>query len=134
MSDGDLAEVKARLARYEASYRRSAQYWKVGYRSLITASALLSSAAAIVSKLSFIESPQIAADTSSILAACAAVLTTLLAALDFESNFRSNRRSRYEVAALLLEAEKSTAKTDELLSGMQGVFKARAEDLTINRK
>jgi hypothetical protein len=48
------------------------------------------------------------------LAGTAAVMTTLLAALDFESNFRINRRSRHQVQVLLLDAEKTSAASDRL--------------------
>jgi hypothetical protein len=56
-------------------------------------------------------------------------MTTLLAALDFESNFRINRRSRHEVQLLLIAAEKENANTDELLDGLQNVINRRTHDL-----
>ncbi|WP_277587818.1 hypothetical protein [Pseudomonas chlororaphis] len=86
----ELTHAKEILAAQEQKYRRSAFKWKLGYRTLLIISAVLASAAAIVSKLSIIESKETAADLSSILAGAAAVAMTIIASLDFESNFRVN--------------------------------------------
>ena len=129
MSDEHLARTKAILAVQEGKYRRSAMRWKVGYRFLLVVSALLAAAAAIISKLSFLEDKNLSADWSSMLAAAAAVMTTLLAALDFESNFRINRRSRHQVQVLLLDAEKTDAAPNKLLEGLQDVVNRRTHDL-----
>lgn len=129
MSDEHLARTKAILAAQESKYRRSAMRWKVGYRFLLVVSALLASAAAIISKLSFLDDKDLSADWSSMLAGTAAVMTTLLAALDFESNFRINRRSRHQLQVLLLDAEKTSATPDKLLEGLQEVVNRRTHDL-----
>ncbi len=129
MSDEHLVRTKAILAAQEGKYRRSAMRWKVGYRFLLVLSALLASAAAIISKLSFLDDKALSADWSSMLAGTAAVMTTLLAALDFESNFRINRRSRHQVQVLLLDAEKTSAAPDRLLEGLQEVVNRRTHDL-----
>lgn len=63
------------------------------------------------------------------LAGTAAVMTTLLAALDFESNFQINRRSRHQVQVLLLDAEKTSAAPDRLLEGLQEVVNRRTHVL-----
>lgn len=84
MSEEHLVRTKEILAAQEGKYRRSAMRWKVGYRFLLVLSALLASAAAIISKLSFLDDKDLSADWSSMLAGTAAVMTTLLAALDFE--------------------------------------------------
>ena len=68
-------------------------------------------------------------DTASILAAAAAVTTTVIAALDFEANTRVNRRSRHQVSVLLLEAEKTGAKADDLLTSLQKVVAQRSDEL-----
>ncbi|WP_194790354.1 hypothetical protein [Pseudomonas sp. UFMG81] len=128
MSDEHLQRTKAILATQEGKYRRSAMRWKFGYRFLLVVSALLASAAAIVSKLSFLDE-ELSADWSSMLAGTAAVMTTLLAALDFESNFRINRRSRHQVQVLLLDAEKTNAAPDRLLEGLQAVVNRRNLEL-----
>ncbi|WDF91711.1 hypothetical protein [Aeromonas hydrophila] len=54
MSDEHLVRTKKILATQERKYRRSAMRWKVGYRFLFVVSALLASAAAIISKLSLL--------------------------------------------------------------------------------
>lgn len=128
MPDEHLERTKAILVAQEGKYRNSAIRWKVSYRFLLVVSALLASAAAIIAKLSFLNQT-LAEDWSSMLAAMAAVMTTLLAALDFESNFRINRRSRHQVQILLLEAEKSDAVPDKLLEGLQSVVSRRTHDL-----
>jgi hypothetical protein len=129
MTEEHLVRTKAILVAQEGKYRRSAMRWKFAYRFLLVVSALLASAAAIISKLSFLDDKALSADWSSMLAGTAAVLTTLLAALDFESNFRINRRSRHQVQILLLDAEKSEAVPDKLLEGLQQVVSRRTHDL-----
>ncbi|WP_198919713.1 hypothetical protein [Pseudomonas chlororaphis] len=125
----ELTHAKEILLAQEQKYRRSAFKWKLGYRTLLIISAVLASAAAIVSKLHFIESKETAADLSSILAGAAAVAMTIIASLDFESNFRINRRSRHQVQLLLLEAQKSKVEADTLLDGLKDVVNRRTLEL-----
>jgi hypothetical protein len=54
MLEDQLGRVKEILVTQEKKYRWSSTRWKVGYRMLLVFSALLASAAAIISKLSFI--------------------------------------------------------------------------------
>ncbi|AZC35162.1 hypothetical protein [Pseudomonas chlororaphis] len=125
----ELTHAKEILVAQEQKYRSSAFKWKLGYRTLLIISAVLASAAAIVSKLYFIESKETAADLSSILAGAAAVAMTIIASLDFESNFRINRRSRHQVQLLLLDAQKSGVKADTLLDGLKDVVNRRTLEL-----
>lgn len=122
-----LDKVRTMLADYERGYRRSAWRWKVGYRTLLVVSAILSTGAAVIGKLDFFKTD--GSDIAAILAALAAVITTLIAALDFEVNWRINRRSRHEVDVIALEAEKSTAEPDKLLSQLQEIVRRRNDDL-----
>jgi hypothetical protein len=124
-----IIKTRDLLADHEAKYRSSAMRWKFSYRALLVASALFSSSAAVVGKLEYYKF-DCASDIASILAATAAVFTTLIAALDFEVNSRINRRSRHEVGVLLLEVEKSTANPDVLLSSLQEVIKRRSDELS----
>lgn len=128
MSDAALQEIKTRLAIHEEKYRKSASTWKRGYRNLLVGSAFLSAAAAVVGKLTVLQEYH-ASDIAAGLAALSAVLTTLLGVLDFESNFQVNRRSRHEVGVLRLEAEKTSASPDQLLTGLQAVVQRRVSDL-----
>ena len=114
MPDEQLARVRELLAKEELKARRASARWKYGYRALLVLSALFSTSAAIIGKLvdyTFYG----ATDAASILAAVAAVITTLIAALDFEVNARISRRSRQAIHVISLEAEKSTADPDVLL-------------------
>ncbi|MCM3873815.1 MAG: hypothetical protein ND895_24265 [Pyrinomonadaceae bacterium] len=123
-----MIAVRALLSIYEQRYRRSASRWKLGYRALLVASAIFSTAAAIVPKLTLLHL-EASSDVASILAGGAAVITTLIAALDFEVNWRVNRRSRHEVGVVRLEANKSKATPDGILTELQDVVKRRNEDL-----
>ena len=67
MDEERMGQVMAVLQRLESRYRWSAMRWKVGYRLLLILSALLSASAAIVAKLSFIDSSS-GADWSAMLA------------------------------------------------------------------
>lgn len=128
MNNDNLANVRKRLQEFEAKFRGSAQNWKLGYRSCLGASTFFSAAAAIVGKLEYFK-PEAATDVAAILAGITAVIITLIAAFDFESNWRLNRRSRHEITALLLESEKSTADPDTLLSELQMIIHRRNEAL-----
>lgn len=128
MSNETIDKVRTLLADYEGKYRRSARNWKVGYRSLLVVSATLSTGAAIIGKLDYFKHDA-GSDIATIFAASAAVITTLIAALDFEVNWRINRRSRHEVDVITLEAEKSTAEPDKLLSDLQEIVRRRNDDL-----
>jgi hypothetical protein len=126
LAQQNLAEVKKLLAQYEKSFLRSAVKWRVSYRALLVTSAVFSSFAAIIGKLEF-WTFMAANDLASILAALAAVSTTLIAALDFEVNWRINSRSHYELNIISLAAEKSDADPDQLLSELQDVIRRRNE-------
>ena len=128
MVEQSLERVRSILTEHEARYRFSAMRWINAYRLLLVTSALFSTAAAVVGKLEYFKLSA-GSDIASILAAAAAVVTTLIATLDFEVNARINRRSRHNVAALLLEVEKSNANPDSLLSALQAVVQSRSEDL-----
>mgnify|MGYP001301446406 CR=1 FL=1 len=128
MSDETTQRVRALLTEYEGKYRRSAWRWKVGYRTLLVVSALFSTSAAVIGKLEHYKLDS-GSDLAAMLAAAAAVITTLIAALDFEVNWRINRRSRHEVDVIALESEKSTADADKLLANLQEVVKRRNDDL-----
>ena len=123
-----LADVKNILGKYEKRYRASAKWWRVSYRVLLVTSALLSASAAIVGKLD-IYTIDASGDITSILAGLAAVFTTLIATLDFETNWRINRRSRYAVDLVALEAEKTDADPDKLLDALREIVSQRNEGL-----
>lgn len=129
MSDDAINRVRQLLTDHESKYRKSALKWKSGYRGLLIFSALLSTGAAVVGKLDYLTFNG-ASDVASILAALAAVTTTMIAALDFEVNWRINRRSRHDVNVIALESQKSNADADKLLAELQQVIRRRSEDLT----
>jgi hypothetical protein len=128
MEEEGMGPVMAVLQRLESRYRWSAMRWKVGYRLLLILSALLSASAAIVAKLSFIDST-VGTDWSAMLAGAAAVMTTVMAALDFETNFRLNRRSRHQMQVLVLEAMKGDPDPKGLLTAAQKVINERTKEL-----
>ncbi|WP_200890656.1 hypothetical protein [Pseudomonas nitroreducens] len=128
MDDEALSPVVSILEKQESRYWWSALRWKVGYRMLLTSSALLSALAAIVAKLSIFE-PQLGSDISSILAGCAAVMTTLMAVLNFETNSRLSQRSLHQIQVLLLGAKKSGANPDKLLESAQKVIEAQSREM-----
>jgi hypothetical protein len=128
MQDEAISRARAILSQHEQKYRKSAWRWKVGYRALLVSSALFSTSAAIVGKLEYYGFDG-GSDIAAVLAGLAAVITTLIAALDFEVNWRINRKSRHDVVVIDLEAEKSTADADKLLDELQKVVKQRNEDL-----
>lgn len=128
MEEERLAQVMAVLQRLESQYRWSAMRWKVGYRLLLILSAVLSASAAIVAKLSFIDST-LGTDWSAMLAGGAAVMTTVMAALDFETNFRLNRRSRHQIQILVMEALKGDPDPKDLLTAAQKVINERTKEI-----
>lgn len=127
-SQDSISATKTLLKIYELRYRNSAFRWKFSYRMLLVLSAVFSTSAAIVPKLTFFRW-QASTDWAAILAGCAAIITTLVAALDFEVNWRINRKSRHAVNVLRLEANKATAQPDALISELQKIVSTRNEDL-----
>jgi len=123
-----LQSTKTLLEVYEQKYRSAAFRWKFSYRMLLVLSAVFSTAAAIVPKLTEFHWPA-STDWAAILAGCAAVITTLVAALDFEVNWRINRNSRHAVKVLRLEANKATAESEVLINELQKIVRTRNEDL-----
>jgi hypothetical protein len=121
-----LEEVGERLHSYEQRYRDSARRWKVWYRFFLVMALFMSATAAVIGKLDW-RDPKRGADLAAISAGFAAILTAVIGGLDFESNWRVNRRSRHEVTHLLLEAAKATADPDKLLSDLQAVVARRSE-------
>jgi hypothetical protein len=116
----ELSPVRQRIIEYQTKFRRATQVWRSSYRVLLVVSALFSAGAAVVGKLEYFTF-QGADDVASVLAGLAAVVTTLIAALDFEVNWRINQKSRREVDIIALEADKSTADPDQLLADLQRV-------------
>lgn len=127
---GDLDTVSEQLDKYESKYRLSANNWKRGYRTLLILSAMLSVLAAISVQTVGVKYYIFHIQISSIFSGAAAVVTTIIAALDFETNWKVNRRSRHEVDILKLESKKSDADADKLLSDLQDVVRRRNEGLT----
>jgi hypothetical protein len=124
MEMASLSEVKKLLIEHERSYGKSAQRWRSLYRTLLVSSVAFSSAAALIGQFKHFAFSA-SADVAALLAATAAVLTTVIATLDFESNWTINRKSSNQVQVLLLEAEKPMANSTELLSGLQEIVKQR---------
>jgi hypothetical protein len=89
---------------------------------------LFSASAAIVGKLEYYTFDG-ASDAASMLSGLAAVITTLIAALDFDLNWRINRRSRADVQIIVLDSEKEDADPGMLLTALQGVIKRRIDEL-----
>ena len=116
------------LVLYENRYRGSAFGWKIGFRSLLVTSALFSSSAAVVGKLTYWKA-DFSSDLAAILAGLSAVIATLIAALDFEANMRINQKSRHAVNILRLALRKSDANQDELLEKLADVIRERSGDL-----
>ncbi len=116
------------LKRYEKKYRQSAQLWRGGYRALLVLSALFSATAAVIGQFNHWKF-DFGHDLGAIFAGAAAVITTLIAALNFDSNMRINRKSRHDVEAIQLDLEKDTFNKDEIIERLQNVIKTRSEDL-----
>lgn len=128
MPEHNLARTKEILIEQERKYRSSTRNWKVGYRALLVSAAFLASSAAIAAKLKFLD-PGAGEDISAILAGGAAVLTTLLAAQDFDSNFHINRKSQHQIQALMLDIEKTDAEPNRILDELKKIVLSRTIEL-----
>lgn len=78
--------------------------WSFGYHTLIYASAVCSAVASVLLKIDFLKDKH-ASDISAILAACAALCSTLLAGGGFARKWKANRIARGKVRKLLLEIQ-----------------------------
>lgn len=125
--DTDISAARRQIGSYQKMYARATTRWRVWYRALLTLSAVASTSAAVVGKLDFMR----AEDAAAVLAGLATVITTSIASLSFEANWRINQKSRRAVDALALEADKSTADSDQLLTQLQDVLRRHGEESSV---
>lgn len=124
MTSKPNATLEQTLLHHEKSYGSYARNWKLAYRLLLVTSALFSTAAAVIGKMDHFKIEG-ATDIAAILAGITAVITTLIAALDFEANWLLNRKAKHDVTSIILESKKSTATPDALLAELQKVVSGR---------
>ncbi len=124
MSQESFELAEKELDKYQKSYRHSEWKWKYGYRILLGISALLTTSSVLVGKLEYLNSAA-SSDIAALLAGLATLVTTLIAAFNFESNWINNKKSRVEVQALMLETKKSEANPDRILSQLQQVIRQK---------
>jgi len=129
MHDGHLDNVKTLLLAHEERFRSSAQRWKIGYRSLLITSAVTSTSSALIGKIGFFGILD-QSDVAAVLAGVTTIITTMIAVLNFDVNWKINRRSRHDIQSIQLDAEKSGADPDQLLGELQQVIRRRSSDLT----
>lgn len=128
-------ELQNILNKYEREYRRSALKWKIGYKFFLILSVVFSLISAMLMKATttewiFLYHLKINQSDAPFLAVLAAIFTTIIGSLDFEKNWKINRRSRHEIDLLRLKLKKSNADSDQILDGIQQVIKNRIDDLT----
>jgi hypothetical protein len=128
MNNDAITNVRQQLQNFEDRFRKTARRWKLSYRGFLLGSVISSTVAAVIGQLKYF-GPDGAPDAAAILAGLSALLTTLIVLLDFESNWRLNRRFRHEVSALMLESYRTTADADVLLQKLQDIVQRRTEAL-----
>ena len=110
------------------AYRVFSRNWRLGYRFFLVLSALLSTGAAVVGKLNLIPDDSPSSDLAAILAALAAVVTTIIASLDFGVNWRANRAARHRTDMLLVESHKSDPDPDNVLDQLSAIIGLRLSE------
>ncbi len=123
-TQSQVETLKHQLEERSAAFRRSAFRWKLGYRTLLILSAVLSALTAVIASIPTIfDYPELAKDLSVLFPALVTVMSTVIASLNSENNWRANRSARHRVDMLLLDLDKSClgpyAVRDDLKSIIQ---------------
>lgn len=124
MSTNELSPAHQQIAAYQKKFATASRRWRLWSRALLVASAFFSTAASVVGQFDFDGVSE--RDVASVLAGLATLVTTVIASISFEANWSRNRRSRAAVDAIALEAKKSTADPDQLLTHLQEVLRRHA--------
>ena len=119
MSEKD--DVSQKIAADYREFRTAARYWSIAYNASQFGAAALSAAAALVLKLDGLGAVTTRNDWGAILAAAAAVITTVLTTGRFKDKWEANRIAAFAVRDLSYQIAKSTANTDEILTQLQRV-------------
>lgn len=129
MSNNKSSEIKQVLQKYQAYYGRLAKGWISTLRGLIIISAVFSASSAVIGKLEILEDKPLLglprSDIAAILAASAAVVSTIQGAVKLEDNSQANRVARDMIKALELELLRDKPDYDEIINRMQKVFPTR---------
>lgn len=120
--NSEIESTKKLIQNRQESYARSAFWWKVSYRSLLTLSSFLSAIAAALIGL------EICIEVSAICAALATVSTTAIASLEFEKNWIINKRAKHLTDLLLLDIERGETDKDKLINGLKDIVKERIDE------
>jgi hypothetical protein len=103
--------------------------YRVGAEAGLVLSALLSALAAILVGIPAIfPFPDLGKDLGVLFPAVVAVISTTIASLNFDNNWRSNRTARYRIDMLLLDLDKSDAKPDQIRDEMKRILQLRLDE------
>ena len=125
----EIDTFKNQLQERGKSFRRSAFKWKLGYRTLLILSAVLSALAAVIGHIDEIFSnTALAEDLAVLFPALVTVMSTVIASLNFENNWRANRAARHRIDMLLIDLDKSTANIDDIRDQYKRIIQLRLDE------
>lgn len=123
-ADG-LGALKAGIEKQRDSYKNSAFRWRFGYRTFLVLSAILSATTAVVPE---VFSGELAKDLAVILPATVTVIATVLAALNFENNWRVNRVARHRLDMLLVDVGRADFDDNSVREEFKKIIQFRLDE------
>ena len=129
--DNDRQQLITELSTLKKNYKKSAGYWRVSYRILLVLSAVLSAAAAIIvqvaSQFTSQEFKTIAEALAVIFPASVTVIATIIATLDFDTNWRVNRTAWHHTDILLIDLSDPSCDTKKIREDLKNIIKMRLD-------
>ena len=118
-------ELKSEVENYYRYYRRGSNRWFIIYFGCLYLSALFSGFAAVTLKLDMTAKNR---DLPAILAAIAAILSTLTAAGDFSKRYRANRIARGSIEQLKLDLSDRNIDLGKIRSELKEIIRIYTGD------
>jgi hypothetical protein len=116
--------MKERWEKYDRAKKNASKCYYLGLYGPI----IFGAAAALVLKLNYFPEA-VRSDWGAILATIAAILSTMMAAGDFDRRYRSARQAKTAVANLLLEIKKPDADEGALNTKLQNISKRYDDEI-----
>jgi hypothetical protein len=114
-----------RLDKYDRAKKRASRFYYMGLYGPI----ILGAAAALVLKLNYLEKQEVREDWGAILATLAAILSTMMAAGDFDRRYRAARQAKTALANLMLEIKNPNAEQVAVTAKLQGISERYDDEL-----
>ncbi len=116
-----LERIKEVFIQRRETYRKTAKTWRIGYRTLVIASVACSAFATMLANSAW-------TGTAALLAGLAGICTTVIGTLEFEQNWKANRRARHRTDLLVIDMDAGESNVEKLCKGMAEIINEALEN------